>query len=76
MNPWRYHQDSAVGCSNASAKFLNSAGELNQQFELSTLCLLEEMADWEEWPVQKSNHKGHQDENEENGLREHMWLIN
>lgn len=34
------------------------------------------MAGWKEWPAQKSNHKGHQGENEENGPGEHMELVN
>lgn len=63
---------SSVDCSTAPAKFLNSSRELNQQFELEALRLVEGIADWEEWPFQKSNHKGHQVEDEENGLGEHM----
>lgn len=62
---------SSVDCSTAPAKFLNSSREL-KQFELEALCLVEGIADWEEWPVQKSNHTGHQVEDAENGLGEHM----
>lgn len=58
---------SSVDCSTAPVKFLNSSRELNQQLELEALRLVEGIADWGEWPVQKSNHTGHQVEDEGNG---------